>query len=135
MTYLTKFDSFSSANLLISKKAQFNQMGMNITEKILARASGKTILSPDDVVFVHVDKVMVHDVSGPGVIAVFEKLKKQAIAAKQAITNAKRQVTEAKLKGKQQAELARREAISLERRKSAIRERRSLKTSEGINFA
>ncbi|MDE1726289.1 MAG: 3-isopropylmalate dehydratase large subunit [Thaumarchaeota archaeon] len=49
---------------------------MNITEKILARASGKTRVSPDDVVFANVDKVMMHDVSGPGVIAVFEKLKK-----------------------------------------------------------
>ncbi|MGB6463827.1 MAG: 3-isopropylmalate dehydratase large subunit [Nitrosotalea sp.] len=49
---------------------------MNITEKILARASGKTKVSPDDVIFANVDKVMMHDVSGPGVIAVFEKLKK-----------------------------------------------------------
>ena len=49
---------------------------MNITEKILARASGRPKVSPDDVVFVNVDKVMVHDVSGPGVMAVFEKLKK-----------------------------------------------------------
>ncbi|TLX82203.1 MAG: homoaconitate hydratase family protein, partial [Thaumarchaeota archaeon] len=49
---------------------------MNITEKILARASGKPKVSPGDVIFVNVDKVMVHDVSGPGVIAVFEKLKK-----------------------------------------------------------
>ncbi|MGI0086540.1 MAG: 3-isopropylmalate dehydratase large subunit [Nitrosotalea sp.] len=49
---------------------------MNITEKILARASGKTKVLPDDVVFANVDKVMMHDVSGPGVIAVFEKLKK-----------------------------------------------------------
>src|SRR5574341_1545364 len=54
-------------------------MGMNITEKILARASGNSNLSPDDVVFVNVDKVMVHDVSGPGVIAVFEKLKKKGM--------------------------------------------------------
>ncbi len=52
---------------------------MNITEKILARAAGKTSISPDDVVFVNVDKVMVHDVSGPGVIAVFEKLKKKGM--------------------------------------------------------
>lgn len=49
---------------------------MNITEKILARASGKSSVSPGDVVFVNVDKVMVHDVSGPGVMAVFEKLQK-----------------------------------------------------------
>ncbi|MGI0063189.1 MAG: aconitase family protein, partial [Nitrosotalea sp.] len=52
---------------------------MNITEKILARASGKTQVSPGDVVFVNVDKVMVHDVSGPGVLAVFEKLRKKGM--------------------------------------------------------
>ena len=52
---------------------------MNIVEKILARASGKSAVSPDDVVFANVDKVMVHDVSGPGVIKVFDKLKKQGI--------------------------------------------------------
>ena len=52
---------------------------MNITEKILARASGKSRLSPDDVVFAKVDKVMVHDVSGPGVLKVFDKLQKQGI--------------------------------------------------------
>jgi len=52
---------------------------VNITEKILARASGKEKLFPDDVVFANVDKVMLHDVSGPGVIKVFDKLKKQGI--------------------------------------------------------
>ncbi|MEO9308282.1 MAG: 3-isopropylmalate dehydratase large subunit [Nitrososphaera sp.] len=52
---------------------------MNITEKILARASGKTSVAPGDVVFVNVDKVMVHDVSGPGVLAVFEKLRKKGM--------------------------------------------------------
>lgn len=53
---------------------------MNIVEKILARASGKSSVSPDDVVFAKVDKVMMHDVSGPGVIKVFDKLKKQGIS-------------------------------------------------------
>lgn len=53
---------------------------MNITEKILARASGKSSVAPDDVIFANVDKVMVHDVSGPGVIKVFDKLKKQGIS-------------------------------------------------------
>ena len=53
---------------------------MNIVEKILARGSGKSKVSPDDVVFAKVDKVMVHDVSGPGVIKVFDKLKKQGIS-------------------------------------------------------
>ena len=52
---------------------------MNITEKILARASGKSSVSPGDVVFANVDKVMVHDVSGPGVLKVFDKLKKQGM--------------------------------------------------------
>ena len=52
---------------------------MNITEKILARGSGKSSVSPDDVVFANVDKVMIHDVSGPGVIKLFEKLQKQGI--------------------------------------------------------
>ena len=53
---------------------------MNIVEKILARSSGKSKVSPDDVVFANVDKVMMHDVSGPGVIKVFDKLKKQGIS-------------------------------------------------------
>ena len=52
---------------------------MNIVEKILARASGRDKVSPDDVIFADIDKVMVHDVSGPGVIKVFDKLKKQGI--------------------------------------------------------
>ena len=52
---------------------------MNITEKILARASGKDNLEPGDVVFANVDKVMLHDVSGPGVIKTFEKLEKDGI--------------------------------------------------------
>lgn len=53
---------------------------MNITEKILARASKNESVEPNEVVFVNVDKAMVHDVSGPGVIKVFEKLQKQGIS-------------------------------------------------------
>ena len=53
---------------------------MNIVEKILARGAGKSSVTPDDVVFAKVDKVMMHDVSGPGVIKVFDKLKKQGIS-------------------------------------------------------
>jgi len=53
---------------------------MNIVEKILARASDKSSVAPDDVIFADVDKVMMHDVSGPGVIKVFDKLKKQGIS-------------------------------------------------------
>jgi len=50
-------------------------LGMTVTEKILARASGKRTVSPGDVVFANVDKVMMHDVGGPGVWAVFQDLK------------------------------------------------------------
>jgi len=52
---------------------------MNITEKILAKASGESSVSPGDVFFVNVDKVMLHDVSGPGVMKVFEKLAQRGI--------------------------------------------------------
>jgi 3-isopropylmalate/(R)-2-methylmalate dehydratase large subunit len=52
---------------------------MNITEKIIARASSKNTVSPGDVVFANVDKLMVHDVSGPGVIKVFEEWSKRGI--------------------------------------------------------
>jgi 3-isopropylmalate/(R)-2-methylmalate dehydratase large subunit len=54
-------------------------MGMTITEKILARASNKKSVSPDDVVIANIDKVMVHDVSGPGVIKVFSEWEKKGI--------------------------------------------------------
>ncbi|HYZ95073.1 MAG TPA: 3-isopropylmalate dehydratase large subunit [Nitrososphaeraceae archaeon] len=50
---------------------------MNITEKILARASNKDKVSPDDVVIANIDKVMIHDVSGPGVIKVFSEWEKK----------------------------------------------------------
>ena len=50
---------------------------MNITEKILARASNKDKVSPGDVVIANIDKVMIHDVSGPGVIKVFSEWEKK----------------------------------------------------------
>jgi 3-isopropylmalate/(R)-2-methylmalate dehydratase large subunit len=52
---------------------------MTITEKILSRASGKQRLSPGDVIFTGVDKVMMHDVSGPGVIKVFNEWEKKGL--------------------------------------------------------
>ena len=48
-------------------------MGMTITEKILARASGKTHVEPGDNVWVNVDVLMTHDVCGPGTIGVFKE--------------------------------------------------------------
>lgn len=50
---------------------------MTITEKILARASDNSRLAPGDVIFAKVDKVMMHDVSGPGVIKVFSEWEKK----------------------------------------------------------
>ena len=52
-------------------------MGMTITEKILARASNKDKVAPNDVVIANIDKVMIHDVSGPGVIKVFSEWQKK----------------------------------------------------------
>jgi len=52
---------------------------MNITEKIIARASKRNSVSHGDVVFADVDKLMIHDVSGPGVIKVFEEWSKKGI--------------------------------------------------------
>lgn len=49
-------------------------MGMTITEKVLARASGKGKVTPGDIAMANVDKAMLHDVGGPGVKAVFDEL-------------------------------------------------------------
>jgi 3-isopropylmalate/(R)-2-methylmalate dehydratase large subunit len=52
---------------------------MTITEKILAKHSGKARVSPDENVWVDVDILMTHDVCGPGTIGIFyEKFGKQA---------------------------------------------------------
>ncbi|HEY2389195.1 MAG TPA: 3-isopropylmalate dehydratase large subunit [Candidatus Binatia bacterium] len=44
-----------------------------MTEKILARASGKRSVSPGDNVWVNVDVLMTHDVCGPGTIGIFKR--------------------------------------------------------------
>lgn len=48
-------------------------MGMTMTEKILARHSGKRTVSPGDNIWVDVDILMTHDVCGPGTIEIFKK--------------------------------------------------------------
>jgi 3-isopropylmalate/(R)-2-methylmalate dehydratase large subunit len=48
-------------------------MPMTLTEKILARAAGKSAVSPGDNVWVNVDILMTHDVCGPGTIGVFKQ--------------------------------------------------------------
>jgi 3-isopropylmalate/(R)-2-methylmalate dehydratase large subunit len=46
---------------------------MTLTEKLLARASGKARVEPGENVWVKVDVLMTHDVCGPGTIGVFKR--------------------------------------------------------------
>jgi 3-isopropylmalate/(R)-2-methylmalate dehydratase large subunit len=48
-------------------------MGMTLTEKILARASGRDLVTPGDNIWVNVDVLMTHDVCGPGTIGNFKR--------------------------------------------------------------
>lgn len=48
-------------------------MGMTMTEKILARAAGKTRVEPGENVWVNADLLMTHDVCGPGTIGIFKR--------------------------------------------------------------
>ena len=47
---------------------------MNITEKILAKASGKDEVSPGDTIDTNIDVAMSHDGTSPPTIKVFEKI-------------------------------------------------------------
>jgi 3-isopropylmalate/(R)-2-methylmalate dehydratase large subunit len=46
---------------------------MTMTEKILARAAGKTQVEPGENVWANVDVLMTHDVCGPGTIGIFKR--------------------------------------------------------------
>ena len=46
---------------------------MTMTEKILARASGKPQVEPGENVWANVDVLMTHDVCGPGTIGIFKQ--------------------------------------------------------------
>ena len=48
-------------------------MGMTMTEKIVAKAAGRSHVTPGENVWVDVDLLMTHDVCGPGTIGVFKK--------------------------------------------------------------
>jgi 3-isopropylmalate/(R)-2-methylmalate dehydratase large subunit len=47
---------------------------MNITEKILAKASGKNTVHPEEIVDANVDMVMVHDLTGPLAVEAFKRI-------------------------------------------------------------
>jgi len=49
-------------------------MKMNISEKILAKAAGKSTVHPGDIVDANVDVIMVHDLTGPLAIEAFKKM-------------------------------------------------------------
>jgi len=48
-------------------------MSMTITEKILARAAGKSAVKPGDNIWVNADILLTHDICGPGTIGVFQR--------------------------------------------------------------
>ena len=56
---------------------------MNITEKILAKASGKKTVHPGEIIDANVDMVMVHDLTGPLAVEAFKKIGKQEVWDKQ----------------------------------------------------
>ncbi len=52
---------------------------MNITEKILAKASAKKAVHPGEIVDANVDMVMVHDLTGPLAVEAFKKIGTQKV--------------------------------------------------------
>ena len=52
---------------------------MNITEKILAKASGKQVVHPGEIVDANVDMMMVHDLTGPLAVEAFKKIGVQKV--------------------------------------------------------
>jgi len=52
---------------------------MNISEKVLAKASGKTEVHPGEIVDAAVDVIMVHDLTGPLAIEAFKKIGVQKV--------------------------------------------------------
>ncbi|MBR8834567.1 MAG: 3-isopropylmalate dehydratase large subunit [Stigonema ocellatum SAG 48.90 = DSM 106950] len=48
-------------------------MGMTLTEKILTKASGRSVVEPGENIWVNVDVLMTHDVCGPGTIGIFQR--------------------------------------------------------------
>jgi 3-isopropylmalate/(R)-2-methylmalate dehydratase large subunit len=52
---------------------------MNITEKILAKAAGKKVVHPGEIVDANVDMVMLHDLTGPLAVEAFEKIGVQKV--------------------------------------------------------
>lgn len=69
LNYCAKHAQLESSYLLSSKVNN-----MNITEKILAKASGKKEVTPGEIVDADVDTVMVHDLTGPLTVEAFKRI-------------------------------------------------------------
>ena len=52
---------------------------MNITEKILAKASGKPAVHPGEIIDANVDMILVHDLTGPLAVEAFKKIGVQKV--------------------------------------------------------
>jgi homoaconitate hydratase family protein len=70
---MAKKNAFIKRNLRSHRKPE-EAMKMNISEKILAKASGKTSVHPGDIVDANVDVIMVHDLTGPLAVEAFKKI-------------------------------------------------------------
>ncbi len=66
----------NNERLSIAKKKRTT---MNITEKILAKASGKDVVHPGEIVDANVDMIMVHDLTGPLAVEAFKKIGVQKV--------------------------------------------------------
>jgi 3-isopropylmalate/(R)-2-methylmalate dehydratase large subunit len=58
---------------------------MNITEKILAKASGKKTVQAGEIVEANVDMIMVHDLTGPLAVEAFKKIGIEKVWSKQKV--------------------------------------------------
>ncbi len=58
---------------------------MNITEKILAKASRKNTVQPGEIVDANVDMIMIHDLTGPLAVEAFKKIGIEKVWNKQKV--------------------------------------------------
>jgi len=56
------------------KLIQGKDVPMNITEKILAKAAGKKVVHPGEIIDANLDMVMIHDLTGPLAVESFKKI-------------------------------------------------------------
>ncbi len=61
------------ALLLLNPTSLQVKRAMTMTEKILAKHSDKASVAPGDNVWTNVDKLLTHDVCGPGTFGIFQK--------------------------------------------------------------